>query len=185
MASVVDICNRALSILGQESISSLSENTPIALACRTHWPPIRKSVLGSHTWNGVTKRAVLSRLLERPAFGFKYYYQLPSDCLWAARTEDEAFFQVEGRKLLTDSESVKLLYVADTEDSTIFAPKLVDALVYHLASELAYTMTKSTSLAQGLISQAESKTLDAKAADSFEGKKPDLKRNRLIRSKLS
>lgn len=185
MASVIDICNRALSILGQGTISSLSENTPLALACNIHWPPIRQSLLSEHTWNSVSRRADLARLTERPAFGYKYYYQLPSNCLTVIKTEDGSFFEREGGKILSNSEKCQIYYVLDTEDTTLFSPKLTDVAVYKLAAELAYPTTKSSSLAQSILAESKEKLLDAKQVDSFEGKKQDTRRNRLINAKLS
>ena len=170
MSSVVDICNKALSILGQKGIVSLDDNSPEAYACRTHWGPLRDEVLRKHPWNCVTKRASLNLLLEVPPFEFSYCHQLPADCLWVQSTDPYDYFVIEGRKLLCNSKQISIRYVHTTDDSTKFDSQLSAALSFLLASELCYNITKSTSLTESLYKLGMEKLADAKASDSLEGK---------------
>ena len=180
MASTVDICNFALSLLGQKLITTLNDQTAEALACRVQWKPLRNSILRQHKWNCVSKRARLNRILETPAFGYKYYYQLPSDCVYAIKLDDGAFFEVEGRRLLTDSESANLIYNEANDGTSVYDATLSEALGYLLAASLCNPMTSSTTEAQRLHSIGMEKLKDAKAADAFEGKQRDPRGNRLI-----
>lgn len=173
MASVVDICNKALSLLGQRTIVSLDDDSPEALACRIHWEPLRDEVLRSHPWNCASKRASLNRLLETPAYDYDYYYQLPTDCLMVRNVEPEGHFELEGRKLLSGSNAISILYTAANDDTTEYDSQLAAGLSYKLAAELAYQMTKSNSLAQQLDEKGNEKIADAKSSDSIEGKRPD------------
>lgn len=183
MASVVDICNKALSLLGQSAITSLDDNTPEALACRIHFEPMLKRVLRGHRWNCVKSRAVLNRLLETPAFGFQYYYQLPSKCLMALELDNGEYFEVEGRKLLTDSPEANLHYIEFSADTTQFDAQLSDALSYELAGELAYPMTSSAGLGREFKEVAKDLFADAKASDAFEGKQRERRGNKLLSAK--
>lgn len=183
MASVVDICNKALSLIGQEAIVSLDDDSPQAYACRTHWAPLRDEVLSDHSWNCATKRAVLGRLISTPAYGFKYYFQLPSDCLTVIETSPVVDFQVESGLLLCDTESLAIKYVRSEDDSTKYSPKLSAAFSYLLAAELAYQSTSSASLAEGFRGIGKEKILDAKATDSFEGKKREKRGSKLLSAK--
>lgn len=170
MASVVDICNKALSLLGQKTITSLDDDSPEGLACRIHWPLLRDEVLRSHTWNCVKSRAALNQLSTAPAFGYSYQYQLPSDCLYPVKLEDDSFFEIEGRKILTDASGANLHYIVSESDSTIYDAQLSAALSYLLAGELAPQMTSSNSESQRLLGIGKDKLSDAKATDSFEGR---------------
>jgi hypothetical protein len=183
MASTVDIINKGLSLLGQTTITSLTDQTPEALACNIHWEPLLKRTLRGHKWNCVKARATLNRLSDAPAFGFTYQYQLPSKCLMALSLESNDYFEVEGRKLLTDGSEAELHYIEYSTDSTVFDAQLSEALSYLLAAELAYPMTSSTSLATQMLAQGEKLLADAKASDAFEGKQRDPRGNKLLSAK--
>lgn len=183
MASVVDICNKALSLLGQESIINLNDQSPQAYACRLHWPSIRDEHLRGHPWNCATKRVSLNRLVTAPAFGFKYQYQLPSDYLMVLITEPEMPFEVEGKKLLCDAESVAIRYVHTMEDATQFDPQLASAFSYLLASELAYQFTRSNGLAAEYNGIGKDKLGDAKATDSFESRRREKRGSKLLNAR--
>lgn len=171
MASVVDICNKALSLIGQRHIVSFDDDSPEALACRTHWQPLRDEKLREHPWNFATVRVALNRLVDVPAFGFAYYHQLPTDCLKVLNIEPEGFFEVEGRYLLSDTANLSLKYIKTLDDTTNYDSQIAAALAYLLAAELAYLNTASTSLASELRAIGEDKLHAAKQSDSLEGRR--------------
>src|SRR3546814_2945523 len=103
MTSVVSICNRALTLLGQKTITSLEDNSQAARLCVESYGPTRDAVLRDHPWNCAIARADLAALSEAPAFEFGRQFQLPPDCLrvlelWGSR----ARWKIEGRRLLSD-----------------------------------------------------------------------------------
>lgn len=183
MASVVDICNKALSLLSQEAIVSLEDNSPQAYACRTHWGPLRDEILRGHKWNCVAARAQLSRLVETPSFEYKYYYQLPSDCLFLKEVVPHQFYEVESGRVLCDSETLSIKYIKSETDTTQYDAQLSAAFSYLLAAELAYQMTSSASLGQGFLATGKEKLSDAKASDAFEGKERDMRGSKLLSAK--
>lgn len=183
MASVVDICNKALSLIGQEAIVSLDDTTPQAYACRTHWSVLRDEILRGHPWNCATKRALLGRLVEIPAFEYSYYFQLPSDCLMVKELFPKQEFEVEGGLLLCNSETASIKYVRSEDDSTKYDPQLSAAFSFLLAAELAYQTTSSASLSEGYRAIGKEKLLDAKASDSFEGRKSEKRGGRFLNAK--
>ena len=54
MASVVDICNSALNLLGA-STSALTEDSKNARLCNQRFENIRDRMFRSHAWNCLTK----------------------------------------------------------------------------------------------------------------------------------
>jgi hypothetical protein len=183
MASVIEICNKALSLLGQKPIVSLEDDSNEAFACRLHWPLLRDEVLEGHRWNCVTTRASLARLSSAPAFGYTYQFQLPSDCLYITRTEPECLFEIEGRKLLTDETEVDIVYTKSEEDSTKYSPQLAAAFSFLLASELAPGMTSSNSEAERLLAIGKDKLDAAMGTDGQQGKRPDQRPSKWISAK--
>ena len=81
MASVVEICNRALSNIGNSrSINSLTEASKEAGNVRCTLRPADDAVLSDFDWNFATKRVALADT-NNPPPDWEYAYQYPSDCL--------------------------------------------------------------------------------------------------------
>ena len=67
MASVVEICNRALSNIGNSrSINSLTEASKEAGECSLHFEACRDAVLSDFDWNFATKRVALADTSNPP-----------------------------------------------------------------------------------------------------------------------
>lgn len=92
MATSVDICNKALLLLGmQEVINSLTQDSAQAKACNLIYANIRDWCLGVTNWNFARRTATLTLLKSvspiapwtsaSPAPPWKYEYQMPSDAL--------------------------------------------------------------------------------------------------------
>ena len=81
MASVVDICNSALNLLGASTISALTEDSKNARLCNQRYEPIRDRMFRSHAWNCLTKRVQLAKDSAAPVIEYANQYTLPADCL--------------------------------------------------------------------------------------------------------
>ena len=62
MPSATDICNRALSRVGEARITSLTDDSKQARACSSAYAHIRDEVFRAHPWNSVITRAKLAKL---------------------------------------------------------------------------------------------------------------------------
>lgn len=144
MSSKVDICNISLGRIGSQPIQSLTENSKAAKNCTLYYDQIRKSVLRSHNWNFATTIVALELLDETPD-EWDYAYQLPVDCLKVIEIVSTAKtkipYKTQGRKILTDLDEVKLKYVKDIDDPTMFDDQFMTAFTYRLAADLAMPMT--------------------------------------------
>jgi len=81
MASVVDICNSALNLLGASTISALTDDTKNARLCNQRYEPVRNRIFRSHPWNCLIKRVQLAQDSAAPVIEFANQYTLPTDCL--------------------------------------------------------------------------------------------------------
>src|SRR5688500_20015958 len=79
--SEVSIANRALQILGEEPLNSLSDNTVAGRTMNLAYQPVRNAEIERHRWRFAIKRASLAALSSEPAHGFDYQYQPPTDFL--------------------------------------------------------------------------------------------------------
>ncbi|MBT7358000.1 MAG: hypothetical protein HN812_03905 [Candidatus Marinimicrobia bacterium] len=172
MATEVSICSNALRKLGDDPITSLSDNTERARLCNAFYEPIRDSVTRAHSWNFAIRRQALSRLTSTPAFTYAYEYTLPTDpyCLRVLSMQtNDLDFKVEGRKLLTNEGEAKILYIGKITSPAEFDALFTEALTARLAAELAYSITGSNSLTSQMWEMYELKLREARGADGSEG----------------
>lgn len=140
MASVVDIANIALDILGKPTIASLTDNSNAARAINATYDMQRRALLtGRPTWRFSIARASVPALTSVPVSGpFTQQFEVPSDCLRVIMAGDtypgldlsdyrqgptDAGYSVEGRMILCDyGAPLSVLYVSDVTDTTLMDP---------------------------------------------------------------
>lgn len=151
MASVVQICNIALSRIGQSTrIDSLDEQSLAAELCTLHYDECRQQVLRDFDWPFAEARVYLADI-GSPPVNWQYRYRYPTDCLKARRitipgTETpqadqripyQIVYAAGGRAIVTNQEQAELAYTVDVEETGYFDPLFVGALAWKLAAELA------------------------------------------------
>ena len=170
MASVVDICNGALNQLGASTILTLTEDSKNARLCNARYTQVRDSVFRSHPWNCLQKRLQLAADSDAPAWGFTKQYTLPADCLRVLTILDyDADYKIEGRKILTDNSTMKILYISRVEDPNEYDELLRETLSAALAADIAYAITSSNPTATNMFNLFQSKLKEARFVDSTEG----------------
>ncbi|MBY3055038.1 hypothetical protein HF263_02955 [Rhizobium leguminosarum] len=161
MASVVSICNLALSNLGKENIATLTEATAQATACNQFYEITRDTLLQSFHWSFAGKTASLAQVTNDKPGQWAYAYSKPSDCLDIRRVrrqysgdasslpdldtasdELDLPYDIEGETIYTTTETAMLRYTMRLTDPTKFSPLFVVALSWHLSVWLAMPMTR-------------------------------------------
>jgi len=174
MASTVDICNGALNQLGATTILSLTEDSKNARICNQRYTQVRDGVFRSHPWNCLQKRVELAADTTAPAWGFKVSFTLPSDCLRLLRILDyESNYKVEGRKILSNTSSMKILYIGRVTDPNQYDELLRETLSAALGADIAFGVTSNNQTAQNMYSLFQDKLRDARFVDSTEGQNID------------
>ena len=177
MASTVDICNGALNQLGATTILSLTEDSKNARLCNSRYTQVRDAVFRSHPWNCLQKRVELAQSTTTPPWGYKFKFDLPGDCLRLLRILDyDLDHKVEGRKILSNASSMKILYVARITDPNEYDELLRETLSAALGSDIAYGVTSSNPVTQNMYQLFQDKLRDARFVDATEGQNnsPDL-----------
>jgi len=170
MASTVDICNGALNQLGATTILSLTEDSKNARLCNSRFTQVRDGVFRSHPWNCLQKRIELAQDTTAPAWGFKYAYTLPADCLRLLRILDyDSNYKVEGRKILSNTETMKILYVSRVTDPNEYDESLRETLSAALSADIAFAVTSNNTTATNMYNLFQDKLKDARFVDSTEG----------------
>ena len=174
MASTVDICNGALNQLGATTILSLTEDSKNARLCNSRYTQVRDAVFRSHPWNCLQKRIELAVDTTAPAWGFSFAYTLPSDCLRLLRILDyESNYKVEGRKILSNTSSMRILYIARVTDPNEYDELLRETLSAALGADIAFGITSNNQTSQNMYQLFQDKLRDARFVDSTEGQNID------------
>jgi len=174
MASTVEICNGALNQLGATTILSLTEDSKNARLCNQRYTQVRDSVFRSHPWNCLQKRIELAADTTAPAWGFSFAYTLPSDCLRLLRILDyESNYKVEGRKILSNTSSMRILYIARITDANEYDELLRETLSAALGADIAFGVTSNNQTSQNMYQLFQEKLRDARFVDSTEGQNID------------
>ena len=112
--SAIDICSRALILIGAEPITSFEDDTSEALIEDNMYEDIARTNLTSTRWRLATNQAVLNRLTDAPTGRFDSAYQLPEYLFLHAVTVRD--FQIEynvyGNKVFCDADPADVL-IAD------------------------------------------------------------------------
>jgi hypothetical protein len=180
MTSVVSICNLALSSLGKDEISSLTEASAEARACNQFYTISRDTLLQSYPWRFATKTQSLGEISNDKAGAWSYAYARPVDCLkvlWLrpAYSNDAAPvdefgspYEIEGRRIYCNLSPAFMRYITREIDVAHFPPLFVDALASALAVRLAMPMTRSPKIRADAYQFAKLARADAEVADANE-----------------
>jgi len=163
MASDVDICNLALSLIGQDAnITSIDppDSTVEADHCARFYPIARAALLQAHAWGFATRRQALASV-ENDVDHWAFAYALPNPCirplavLLPQSSDDSKVYpfalesDADGVPLLyTNVEAAVLKYTTLVTDPTRFPPLFVVAFARLLAYYIAGPITKNEKLVQ-------------------------------------
>ena len=167
MASVIEICNIALSRLGNSrTINSLQEQSKEAGLCDLHYDSALEEVLSDFDWNFASKRVALADTGSAP-LDWQFAYRYPTDCLRITaimvpgmRNPPERMriqYQVgsdsdgTGRLIFTDQPEAWLLYVGKVTDPNMFDALFRSALAWKLASEIGMPLASAPNLVQNAL----------------------------------
>jgi len=172
MASPVSICNLALTVLGADRITAMSDNSENARRLTAIYDACLEDVLRAHPWNFAIVRQQLALLSTTPVFGYEYEFQLPGDCLRVIEVSDGTnlveSFVIEGRKLLSDQNSISIKYIANVVDPNQYTSQFIFVFSSRLASEIAYAVTNNKSTAELALQTYMQRLQNAKETDAQE-----------------
>lgn len=165
----VDIANRALTKLGSNTISSLTENNERARVMNTIFDPVRDDLLRECPWNFALKDDTLAADAAAPSFGFAARFAFPADMLYMKQTENLSPYRLQGNFIHSNVEnSLKIKYVSLVTDTSQYDTSFVEAFAAKLAYEAAPRITENTSLQQVLFQDYNLALIKAKKFDGQE-----------------
>ena len=192
------IINAALATLGQEPIVSLDDETSFQSSVKfalAKFDILYREFLAEHDWNCARKTAKLNQLAESNKKGWQYCYALPTspECLRVSQISIDggdtyydynAYYNgnsggracacdIDGTYLYANYSPIYIKYSAIIDPSDL-DPLLAGAFSYMLASELAYAIPASVTLADYLHQIYRRKLRAAKSNDAMNRNVPRL-----------
>lgn len=185
-----DIYNNALQKVSRRRISTIDDGSYEANLCNDLFTLALEDTLYEHNWSSCSARIELVKLSGDPPHGYTNRFQLPNDCVrviqgyYNERKESFDFeWQIEGRTLLTNQESVFLRYVFRPTNFEALNPAITNCIVFKLAMALAVPLQLDRADENALLQQYERITLPrAKALDSMESRYLEFEENPWIES---
>ena len=192
MASVVDICNSGLNLLGASTITALTDDSKNARLCNQRYEPVRNRIFRSHAWNCLTKRVQLAQDSAAPVVEYSYQYTLPADCLRVLKIhtgttdsiESDIDYQIEGRKVRTNEGTVYLVYIALVTDPNEYDVYLQEAISSALAADIAYAVTNNATLSKNYQELADERLREARFVDATENSLGTIESNEFTNARL-
>jgi len=186
-SSVVDICNLGFTLLGVRPIASLIEGTKAASLAEKTFADERDATFRAGNWRFARKRAVLAKDLTAP-IGDEWTasFQLPQNpyCLRVLKllgtASQDAPWAIEGRKLLTNADECKILYVARVDAIPEWDALFISALGARLAMTWAYPLTEMPGLQKQMAELYTYKLSEARSIDSQESSTQDTGSDALV-----
>lgn len=157
VSSVIDICNLALSRLGDTaSVTSINppEGSAQAEHCAHFYPIARDSMLEMYPWNFATRRIKLAGLMQPERGDWMFAYAAPANvlrilnvCAGGQAIDKKNEFVIEadatGQAVIwSNVPEAYASYTVRIDNSEAFPPLFTSALAWLLASELAGPLIK-------------------------------------------
>lgn len=181
----IDVCNRALLMLGIAPLQSFEDPTPEAEVARTFYPTVRDTLLSAYPWSFATRTALVqtgTSHADDPKF--LYRVPMPQACVRVVAVcttgRSRALpYRVMGATLACPVVPVVIDYVAAVPEDT-FPAFFVSVLTTQLAAALCLPLTENTRRAEHLTRKAEHDMQRARFLDASDQPPPVLSSSVLV-----
>lgn len=193
MRTKVEICNLALSCLGEKSTVENIDN------------PTKQSEIVCSKWYDVSRRTALRQLMPsfarkrelwakdgdyKPAFGYEYAYKYKSECLKVlglgvvGNVRND--YAVEDSHILVNEnyeDGLPVRFVADIKDLTVFSDDFVQMFAWFLARDICTELTASSQKYGEIEQILNSKIQQFCSVDAQENRPVRVKNSELLRAR--
>lgn len=167
----LEICSKALVLLGAEPLQSFYDKSLSATLCKEMFPIIYSSCLSDKSWHFAERSIILSKNVSTPLYNFKYSFQLPADFIRlsaisvAEHRQTYTDFKLEGNSLYSNCDALYLTYIAEvpTEDLPSF---FIEYLIYSLCGSIVMSLYEDVQKVGYFQSLAEKFRTRARTIDS-------------------
>jgi hypothetical protein len=170
------ICDQAMTWIGADRLVDNTNESMMIEWLEINYEPLRDSVLEERTWSFATTRVLSESDTLNETSPAYYEHDMPEEWLKVFRvySDSELANQIdwyfEGGKVLCRHATVYLWGLIKIEDINLYPKSFVQALAARVAAELAYTVTKSRTLAETMWMLYSEKLKEAAARDGAQGR---------------
>ena len=188
--SGIDICSRALILIGADPITSFDDGSTESLVAVNMYEDVARASLVNSRWRFATNQATLNLLSAAPTGRYDKAYQLPSDMLMlhAVTVNDLLIeYQLYGDKVFADTNTTDVV-VADYSFRALeqnWPSYFSIAVEYALAVVFATSIARDSTLAQLMQNQAANAMAKARSLDSQQQTSRKLTTSRFITERRS
>ena len=188
--SPVDICSRALILIGAEPITSFDDGNNEALISSSMYEDVAQSALVNTRWRFATNQLVLNRLSDAPTGRYEASYQMPSNSLMIHALTVNGFnieFQTYSDNLFCDADASDEV-VADYTYRVLeqyWPSYFIMSVQFQLASVFAISLARDGSLSQLMDQKAALLMAKARGVDSQSQTNRKLDTSRFISNRRS
>lgn len=187
MASKTEICNRALSKVGDSRVSNIeTDSSEKAQILNSMYELVRDELLRTYPWNFAIKRTQLAVDGTAPSWGYNKRYQLPSDFIAILEIKNHPDYRMEGGYILTNEGApLYIKYVKRVESTGDFDELFAEALAAQLAVEISERLTQSNQKKQLLLAERDDIIKRAFAIDAIADPPQELEDDEWLLSRES
>jgi len=188
--SPVDICSRALILIGADPITSFDDNSTEALVASNLYEDVARASLVNSRWRFATNQSVLNKLAADPTGRYDNAYQLPTDSLMvhAVTANDNLIeYQIYGNKVFANTSDADVI-IADYSfraQEENWPSYFTIAVEYALSTLFATSIARDATLASLMQNQAKDSMAKARSLDSQQQTSRKLTTSRFIAERRS
>ena len=170
--SRTEMVNKALTLVGANPIVNLDDDTQNARIVNRVYEISLKSILSETCWNFATKRALLAESADTLAWtdtGENYIYVRPNLVIRIFGTNSpSATWREEGDYIVSDTAGLGVRYVYYHNEPSKYPPSFAEAFVDKLASDAAFMILNSNTVAEGFLEKYEKVSLAKALAENAQ-----------------
>jgi hypothetical protein len=196
----IDICNQALSWLGESPITSIDDETTRAHQCKINYAPTRDAVLEAHDWTFAIERFIPAQNVVPPVYGPGIAYDIPPQIIRVIACDnpnnsydypfvskingrEQIDWQLEGDKIICSEAVIHCRGVRRIEEEGRFSPLFVQAFAAKLAFLLAQVVTSDPDIAQNVYAMYDLFIKEAVSRDGIQGRSRQIVNRQLAKSR--
>jgi hypothetical protein len=153
MRSITDICNLALSQIGDIVITDINDKSDsTSRLCKINYEETLRELLERFDWSFAINKILLTKVdIEDNSFGFKYKYAIPHDfmrILYPKNTEYSIIRQ--GNYFYSNNNNAGIVYISYIDNPYNYTASFTKCMALFLASNLALPLKASPDIANYL-----------------------------------
>ena len=188
--TAIDVCNRALVLIGASPMTSFEDGTNEALVAVNLYEDTTRSALVNTRWRFASNQQLLNRLSDAPTGRYDSAYAIPSSSIYVHTltvNKSPIQFDIYGRTAFCDA-TVNDEVIADfsfRQTEVNFPSYFTQALVYELAGQFALGIARDEGLSNMMFTNARFFMQKARTMDSQQQTTRKLNTSRFIKERRS